>query len=133
MSADAPLSIIYNDNRTLHIEMTGDDYSQHASEGGKTGGIAKSEGGSAAAGGAAAADRGAAAATHSGTAKVNRGLRERLKRTPWWSRLLGLITVLAIIGATVLAATGDEDDLAVAGFILAAVTGVAGAVPLLRG
>jgi hypothetical protein len=130
----APLSLTYNDNRTtLHIEMTGDDFSQHATDGGSTGGAAKSESGPAAAGDGAAADRGGAAATHGGTATTKRTLRERLKRAPWWSRLLGLITVLAVIGATVLAATGDDDDLAVAGFILAAVTGVAGAIPLFRG
>ena len=46
------------------------DYSQHASGGGATGGVAKTGSGPAAAGGGAAADRGAAAGTHGSTTQA---------------------------------------------------------------
>jgi hypothetical protein len=108
----------------------GDDYSQHASSGGKTGGVAKTGSGPAAAGGSAAADRGGAAATDKSTAATKMTLGERVKRSPWWSKLFGVLGILGVAAATYLLIVGTT-DIAVAGYILAVIGIVLAAVPIL--
>lgn len=131
--ADAPLTLIYQDNRTFNIVNQGDDYSQHASGHGTTGGVAQSNKGPAAAGGSAAASQGAAAATRGSVALTNRGLADRARGAPWWSKVLGVICLLAVIGAVLLVLLGGNGTLTLAGFGLAIVSGVAGVIPLFRG
>jgi hypothetical protein len=110
----------------------GDDYSQHAHDGGKTGGVAQSKDGPAAAGGGAAADDSGAAATQSARAKTKRGLRERMKRAPWWSNLIGVFALLLASAATVLLVL-DQANIAIVGYVLSIAGVVIGAVPLFRG
>lgn len=112
--------------------MEENDYSQHASGGGSTGGVAQSGSGPAAAGGGAAAAEGGAAATHGGDAKVEHGFGERVKPAPWWSKLIGVLAILLSGVATVLFVL-DETPLAVASYIVGLVAILVAAVPLFRG
>jgi hypothetical protein len=52
--------------------------------------------------GSAAADRGGAAAADDAVAETKRGLRERAKRAPWWSNLIGIVAIVVAVAATVL-------------------------------
>lgn len=110
--------------------MTENDYSQTASHGGRTGGVAQSGSGPAAAGESAAADRGGAAAAGGSTA-TGGGLAERVQGAPWWSKLLGLLALLAGAAATGLLIAGKTDAV-VAGYAVAVVALFVAAVPLFR-
>jgi len=99
---------------------------------GEGGVIAKGRSVQAATGGSATADRGGAAAKDAAVA-ASVAIRDRVRRAPWWSKFLGVICLLAVVGAMLLVGLGGDGKLTIAGFALAVVSGVAGAVPLIRG
>ena len=117
-SPDRPLTVALADNRQYFtINVMGDDYSQHASEGARTGGVAQTGSGPAAAGDSAAADRGAASAARGGRAKASKGVGERLRRAPLWAKFCAVVAILAAVVTAVLFIVGETKP-ATAGFVV---------------
>lgn len=120
------------------------DYSQHASGEGKTGGVAQSQGGSAAAGESAVADRGGSAVAGESSALAGRGgaaaagggaasvgAVEKFKRSrwaKWWTAICLIVTI-----ATVALFATKHVDIGIAGLVLAVVSVVLAAVPIIKG
>lgn len=98
---------------------------------GEAGVIAKGRSAQATSGRSAVADRGASA-TADETVATNVGF-DRVRRAPWWSKLLGVTCVIAVVGAVLLVLIGGDKKIVLAGFVLAVASGLAAAIPLFRG
>ena len=126
-------TVVINDHRQyFQVVVTGDidarDQSQHADRGGSTGGVAEGNTGSVIAQGGSAAGGDKSKVTRQGD------LSGRAARAPWWSKLLGVLSILLLIGTIVyVILSGWEDkSLVVGGFVLAAVAVAGASVPLFR-
>lgn len=122
--------MLLNEPKFVMVQINeGDDYSQHASGRGRTGGAARSDSGPAAAGASAAAAEGGAAVAGTGSAKTSMGQKMKASR---WASVFGALAACAVIAACVLLVVGVT-DVAVAGFIVAVIAIVVGLIPVFSG
>jgi hypothetical protein len=103
--------VINNDNR---------DFSQHASDGGTTGGVAVGGSGSGSTAAGQAVIAGEQATVGTSGANVNTGIAHKVKGAPWWAKLSAVLGVLLTIG-TIVAFVTHKTDAGVAGLVLAVI------------